>query len=274
MTMKKSVSERIIELITIIASFIIIVPLLIMIFGSFKSQVEASLFNINIPIQWHFENFLFVIEKGKIMQAFFNSLLVTVSSTVIGVCLSAMTGFIISRRNTKTTRRMYTYFLVGMIAPLQIITTYAVLKTFGLSGSFLGIILIYISINLPFTIFLFTSFITGIPKEIDEAAIVDGCGLYRMFFAIIFPLLKPVIATSIVIFAMNVWNDFQLPLYFLSSSDKWTMPLTVYNFYGQYYSSWNYVFADMILTALPILLVYLFAQKYIVSGMTSGAVKG
>lgn len=95
-----------------------------------------------------------------------------------------------------------------------------------------------------------------------------------MFFQIIFPLLKPVVATSTITFAMNVWNDFQLPLYFLNDSSKWTLPLTIYSFYGKYFSSWNYVFADMILTALPLLIIYMFAQKYIVQGMTAGAVKG
>lgn len=271
---KVKLKLALLEILIIIFSLIIIIPLLIMFLGSVKNQVEAAQLTISLPSTWHFENFAFVIETGKIIGSFFNSVVITGSATVIGVCCAAMAAFVIARKKTKGGENLYNYFFLGMIAPMQIITTYLMLNVLHLSGSFLGIILIYVSINLPFNTFLFTSFISGIPKEIDEAANVDGCGIWRLFFTIIMPLLKPVIATSSVIFAMNVWNDFQLPLYFLSSPSKYTMPLTIYNFYGKYFSNWNYVFADMVLTAIPILIVYLIAQKYIVAGMTAGAVKG
>lgn len=272
--MKKKYSLLLLEAAMIIVSLIIIIPLLIMVLGAFKSSVEASAFNIKLPTKWYLGNFQFVIEKGNIIRAMINSIILTGGATAFGVLFAAMAAFIIARRNTKGAGKLNNYFLIGMIAPMQIITTYAVLKFLNLNGSFPGLIMVYIGINLPFNIFLFSNFIKGIPRELDEAALVDGCGVYRLFFKIIFPLLKTVTATSVIIFAMSVWNDFQLPLYLLNTPKKWTMPLTVYNFYGQYYSSWNYVFADMILTAVPIMILYLFAQKYIIAGMTQGAVKG
>lgn len=274
MKTKRKAELIILEIVMILCSLIILIPLLIVLLGSVKDSLEAAGFNISLPTEWHFENFAFVVENGNIIQSFLNSVLITAASTVIGVLSSAMLGFVLARRNTRGTEQLYNYIFLGMVAPMQIITTFFVLSTLQLSGSHIGVILVYIAINLPFNTFLFTSFIKGVPRELDEAAIMDGCGIWRMFFSVILPLLKPVVATSGIIFAMNVWNDFQLPLYFLSDSSKWTLPLTVYSFYGKYFSSWNYVFADMIITALPLLIIYMFAQKYIVQGMTAGAVKG
>ncbi|MBM6750566.1 carbohydrate ABC transporter permease [Mediterraneibacter glycyrrhizinilyticus] len=264
----------ILEIIMVIASLIIIIPMLIMILGSFKDAVGAAKFNISLPDVWHFENFAVVIESGNLIRSFFNSVIIAGTSTAIGVLLSAMAAFVIARRPGKGPERLYNFFFIGMVAPMQIITTYLLLDFLHIRGTMIGVVMIYIAINLPFNIFMFTSFIRGIPRELDEAAIIDGCSSGKMFFLVILPLLKPVLATSCIILAMNVWNDFQIPLYFLNNSDEWTMPLTVYKFYGQYFSNWNYVFADMLLTALPILILYLFAQKYIINGMTSGAVKG
>lgn len=272
---KTSPANLFLFLLTFALSLIIILPLLIMLFGAFKNDVEAAQFTILPPTTWHFENFAFVIQSGNILRAFFNSFLITTVSVVVGVFSATMAGFIIQRRaGSKGASVLYYLFFLGMIAPVQIVTSYAVLRALGLLGSYVGIILMYVAINLPFSVFLYTGFMQGLPREVDEAAIVDGCSVWRVYFSIILPLLKPVIATNVVIFGMSVWNDFQLPLYFLSSPSRWTMPLTVYNFFGQYFSNWNYVFADLILTALPILLVYLFAQRYIVAGMTQGAVKG
>ena len=127
---------------------------------------------------------------------------------------------------------------------------------------------------MPFTAMLFSSFIVTIPRELDEAALLEGCQGYSLFFRIIFPLLKPVIATASVLNFMWVWNDFQYPLYLLNSSSKWTLPLSVYSFFGTFNRDWNLVCADMVLVSLPVIIVYIFAQKYIISGMTAGAVKG
>ena len=122
--------------------------------------------------------------------------------------------------------------------------------------------------------FILTNFIYTIPREMDEAAVIDGCGPIRLFFRIILPMLLPVVLTNIVIVAMGTWNDLQTPLYLLNSSKNLTMPLTVYNFKGRYFSDWNLIFADLVLVALPMIVLYVFCQKYIVAGTSAGAVKG
>lgn len=135
-------------------------------------------------------------------------------------------------------------------------------------------ILIYAAIQLPFTVMTFSSFIKGVPREIDEAAMIDGCGPLRLIFLIILPVMKPIMITNLIVTAIQTWNNFMIPLFYLDSSEKWTIPLMVYNFFGQYSRNWNYVFAMLVITILPVIILYLCLQKYIVEGMTSGAVKG
>lgn len=145
---------------------------------------------------------------------------------------------------------------------------------FGILKTVIVTILVYGAMYLPFSSMVFGSFIKGLPRELDEAAVMDGCQGTKLYVQIIMPLLKPVIATTAVLNFMWIWNDLQTPLYLLNSSDKWTMPLSVYNFYGQFNQSWNLVCADMVLVFIPVVLLYIFAQKYVVFGMTAGAVKG
>ncbi len=269
MTVKVTVS-----LFIVLASLAIIVPLLIMIFGSFKNQAEAQQFNINLPSEWHPENYAYVFEEGGIARAMGNSIIVTVGVTLITVFAGGLCAFILSRRTNNYTRVLYRVFLMGMVAPLQIVTTFALLMMLNLTGTFTGVILVLTGVQLPWTVFMFTGFIKTVPRDLDEAAFIDGAKPIVMFVRIILPLLKPVLATTVVSTAMAAWNEFMIPLYFFSSAKKWTMPLTVYNFFGQYASSWHYVFADLVLTALPIVILYLFAQKYVIEGATAGAVKG
>lgn len=262
------------EVLLILVSLIIIIPLLIMLLGSFKTSREALLFNVSLPAAWRLDNYQYVIQQGGIWRAMLNSVLIVTAAT--GLCLvsAALCSFIIARKNTKFSNGLYSLFTLGMIAPMLVVPTIWLMQFLRLSGTYFGVIFLYVAINLPWSVFIFTGFIKTIPVELDEAAIVDGCGPYRMFFQIIMPLLKPALATNLVITAMSIWNDFMIPLYFFNTSEKWTMPLTVYNFFGQYFRDWNYVFADLVLTALPVTLLYLYCQKYIISGMTAGAVKG
>lgn len=255
-------------------SLIILVPLAIMLLGSVKTAGEAQQFRLSLPTEWHFENYIHVFDAGGIGRAMVNSVIVTASVTTLTVLAGGLCAFVLSRRSGRYTSTVYRVFLMGMISPIQIVTTFALLKLLNLMGSYAGVILVMTAMQLPWTIFMFTGFIKGIPKELDEAAYIDGASPLIMFFRVILPLLGPILATTVVSTAMAAWNEFMVPLYFFSTSSKWTMPLTVYNFFGQYQSSWNYVFADLVLTALPITLLYLYAQKYIIEGATSGAVKG
>ncbi|MCU6735728.1 carbohydrate ABC transporter permease [Diplocloster agilis] len=271
---KKIMSSGILTLLMAVISLVIIIPLLVMILGSFKNPTEAQLFNLHLPTEWHFENYSYVIQKGGIGLAFINSLIITVVVTVFVLISGSLCAFVVSRKNTRYTNFVYNLFLLGMICPIQIVTTFGVLKSLNLVGTFLGVMAVESALQLPWTIFTLSGFIKNVPRDLDEAAFIDGASPARMFFTIIMPLMKPILATALVTTAMYAWNEFMIPMYFFNSSSKWTMPLTVYNFFGQYASNWNYVFADLVLTALPIAILYLCCQKYVISGQTAGAVKG
>ena len=271
---KRIASSAILTIITIAACLIILIPLMIVVLGSFKDSAKAQKFALALPTEWHIDNYSHVLVKGKIGQAFRNSMFITVSVTAIVVIAGSLSAFVTSRKQTRYTQFVYYLFLIGMVAPIQIVTTYALLQFLKLSGTFIGVILVETALQMPWTIFTMSGFIKNVPRELDEAAFIDGATPVRTFFSVIFPLLKPIVATVIVTTAMGAWNEFMVPLYFFNSSSKWTMPLTVYNFFGQYSSDWNYVFADLVLTALPITILYLLCQKYVVAGATAGAVKG
>lgn len=266
--------DLLVELILIAVSFLIIIPLLVMIFGSFKSPAEAMKFNALPPTAWFPDNYTFVFTTGKILRAMFNSVVVTVGVLIFCIASASLAGFILARTDTRLSRFFQSYFMAGMVAPMQIITTFAMLKFMNIIGTHIAVVLVMAAVQLPWAIFMFVNFIKGIPRELDEAAFIDGAHALRTFYSIIMPTLKPIFATTVVMTAMYAWNEFMIPLYFFNNSKNWTMPLTVYNFFGQYFSNWNYVFADLVLTALPVTLLYLYAQKYIVSGLTAGSVKG
>ena len=255
-------------------SLIVIVPFLIVVFNAFKTQPEAINMELSLPNEWHFENFKTVWEDGNILQALKNSLILSVSAVVITVVCSSLCAYVISRNRTRFNRLIYVFFAMGLMVPVSNVTIVKVLRVLNLYNTLAGTILVCVALIMPLSVFLYYGFISGIPKELDEAAIVDGAGAVRIFVQVIFPLLKPATVTVIMINFLNVWNDFQIPLYTLPDPDKAVIVQKVYNFFGTYTASWNLVSVTIIYAILPILVVYLFGQKYIISGMTAGSVKG
>ena len=260
-------------LILAVAGIVVLIPIVMIILGAFKTPLEAAKFDLSLPEKWNFENFRTVIKEGKMIRAFLNSVLIAVLSVAGTVLCAAPCGFILSRRKQKASRNMFKYIFLGQVAPYQIVTTFILFKILHISG-YSAVILLFIAINIPFSTMLFEGFVKNIPAELDEAAALDGCSPLQLYFKIILPLMKPVTVTCIISTAIGVWNEFMIPLYMLTSSKEWTLPLTVYNFYGRYSSEWNLVFACLILSSLPMVIVYICLQKYVVAGMTAGAVKG
>lgn len=255
-------------------ALLILIPLFMLVVNSLKTQSEADAMNLKLPDALHFENYGRVIEQGKMVSAFRNSMVISIGSVVVTNVFSAMAAFLLSRRKTKTNRVFYYYFILGLIAPINYVATIKVMQSLNLFNTYTGIILLYSALMIPFTVFLFFGFVRSIPRELDESAVIDGSGGYRLFFRIIFPLLLPVTVTSVLINFMNAWNEFILPLYVFNKSSAQPVTLAVYNFYGTFISSWNLVCATIVLATLPILILYLFGQRYLISGMTAGAVKG
>jgi len=257
-----------------LAALVIIVPFLVMLFGSLKTSLEATAFDLSLPSEWQWQNYPRVIAEGKMVRAFLNGMLITGAAVLLNILCASMAAFFIARRSSKATGFLYYFFFVGMLAPMQTIPTIRLMQDLSLYGTYFSVILIYCVINISFSIFLYVGFIrTTVPRELDEAALLDGAGIFRLFFSIVFPLLRPVNLTILVIVFMNIWNDVNIPIFFLNDPRKWTMPLSVYQFFGMYSGNWNLVFANLVLTALPVLIIYLFCQRYIVSGLTAGAVK-
>ncbi|MBR4529166.1 MAG: carbohydrate ABC transporter permease [Lachnospiraceae bacterium] len=258
-----------------IFSSICLIPLLLILFNSLKDKKAASRMDLHLPelpIRW--SNFVTVIEKGKLAASFGNSLLYSAGSVILCVLFAALAAYVLSRNQTRLNQFLYLFLVLGITLPVNYVALTKVLQFLHLNNTAIGIILLYTAMQLPFMTFLIHGFVAKVPVELDEAAVIDGCGPVQLFFLIVFPMLKPAIATSTVLTFLNTWNEFVSPLYFLNRTEQWPMTLSVYNFFGMYFKDWNLVCADILLTSLPVLIVYLIGQKYIVSGMTAGAVKG
>jgi len=271
---KNKAAKRVLEIFMLILSLIWILPFLFAVLNSFKNSAEAAKLDFAIPSQWVFKNYYTVFTEGRIFNGLLNSLLITCTSVAIIIFISSLASFVLGRKKTKYIKIIYLFFVVGLIPPPFVITTIKTLQLFHLSGSYIGIILFYSAIYIPFSVFLITGFIKMISRELDEAAIMEGCGPFRLFFQILFPLLKPVIATTVVFCFMFIWNDLAWPIYLLNDSKKWTIPLSVFNFISKYGSRWQLVFADLIIAAVPVLALYFSAQNLVISGLTAGAIKG
>lgn len=271
---KKQIRAVISNLIAIGISLLVMVPLVVLFLNSFKSQGEANNMSLSLPKEWMFENFVVVIEQGKLISAFFNGLLYASVSVIITVIVVSAAAFVISRNCKGINKFVYYFIISGIAMPINNVALMKVMQALHLVNTRYGLILLYAAINIPLSLFLSYGFIRTIPREIDEAAVIDGCTPIKLFTRIIVPLLKPIISTLFVLNFMAVWNDFTMPLYYLNNSKKWPMTLAVYNFFGAFENSWNLVSADIVLTLIPVLLIFIFGQKYIVGGVSSGAVKG
>ncbi|HQY91212.1 carbohydrate ABC transporter permease [Caldilinea sp.] len=255
-------------------SLIMFIPIYLVIVNSLKTKAEASSMSAGLPTLLQWENFATVIERGKLVTAFGNSVLYAVGATLIGTTVAALAAYVLSRNRTRFNRFVYFFLIMGIAMPTNFVTLMKVMQMTHLINTQLGIILLYAASSIPFSVFLIYAFISTIPRELDEAAIIDGCNPFRLFFSVIYPLLTPVLVTAGVLNLLGIWNEFLLPLYYLNSSAYWPMTLAVYNFFGQFQADWSLVSADIVLTILPVIIIYLFAQRFILAGMTAGSVKG
>jgi raffinose/stachyose/melibiose transport system permease protein len=260
--------------IALVAGLLVFVPIYLVFVNSLKTRAESSSMGVGLPAVPQWENYTTVIEDGDLVVAFLNSLLYSLSATAICVVLSAMAAYVLARRRTRGHKLIYLLLIMGIAMPTNFVTLMQVMQWTNLVNTQLGIILLYAAMQIPFSVFLVYAFVGSIPRELDEAAFIDGCGPIRAFFRVIFPLLMPVLVTLSVLSILNIWNEFLMPLYFLNSSSAWPMTLAVYNFFGMYQQNWALVSADVVLTIVPVIIIYLLAQRWILSGMSTGAVKG
>lgn len=262
----------------VLSTLIFWVPFYFVIINSFKNQAESAEMSMVWPSSFHIiANYKAVLtaSDNMLIRAFYNSTLLTVLSIAVLVVVSAMAGFVLQRREDgKASSTINFLILAGLMIPPAIVPTIWVLDSIGLFKTMTGITLVEVALHFPFAAILYKAFVATLPREIDESAMIDGCGGMRLFFNIIFPLLKPVTSTIVVLTSIAVFNDFVNPLYFFPGAGNATVQLTLYNFMSRFTTSWNLLFADIVLISIPPLILFIFFNKKIVAGMTAGAVKG
>ncbi|PHV70255.1 ABC transporter [Sporanaerobium hydrogeniformans] len=258
------------------ALIIFIIPFGFMFINSLKERREANLLNMNWPetLQWVNYKEVFTANNSIVLTAFKNSILLTLGAVVVLIMVCSMAGYVLQRRRDKLCGFLNALVLSGLMVPPAILPTIWMMQRLGIYKTLWGMILIEVALQIPFTIMLYRGFMNAIPVELEEAGYIDGCTRVSLFTQIVFPLLKPVTATVVILNAATIFNDFTNPLYFLPGSKNATVQLTLYNFMGQYSSSYNLLFADVIIITLPMLVLFIFFNKRIVAGMVAGAVKG
>lgn len=258
-------------------SLIVLIPIYYLIVTTFKSSTEAAIAPMALPSSWDFSGYVEAFKAMQYPRAFRNTFIITFISVAGLILASAMCGYVLNRREKyKITKVIFLFILSGIMFPYQmsILGLYKVVRGLNLMNSLAGVIFIDIAINIPFATFLIKSFVSTIPIELEEAAKIDGAGVFCTFWVITFPLMKPMVATVAILNTLTIWNDFIGPLYFLQAREKDVILQEVYRNIGQFSTDWSNLFPMMVLGVLPLVLFYLFMQKYIIGGVMSGSVKG
>lgn len=261
---------------TVVAA-VYIYPVYLMFMNSFKPFGEIIGDVLAWPSKLELANYTYVIDKMKYVLLFRNNLIITVTGIAGIVVFSSMAAYILDRRKGRYSSIAYTIIITPMLIPFQtiMITLLKAMNVIHLSGSKLGLGVQYWGFGIPMATFIFYNFMKTIPKELDESAVIDGASTTRTFVSIIFPLLKSVTVTVIVLDVMWIWNDFLLPLLMVNSNNETkTLVLAAYTFVGQMNTKWNYALTAMVLAVVPSIIVFILLQKYIVEGVVAGAVKG
>lgn len=270
--------QNVIGIISLALAFVIfVVPFLFVFINAAKTAPEAAQMDFSLPERWVFwENFVEVVQTRNyaLLLAYWNSTVITVGAISLLVICGAMVGYVVQRRPSRVTRVVYAFVLVGLMIPPAVVPTIWVLQGLGLFKTLHGMILIQAAYGFGFSVLLFRNFIATIPRELDEAAVIDGAKPWQVFYRVILPLLKPVTVTMVVVQSITIFNDFTHPLYYLPGRDNITVQLTLYNFQSQFVSQMNLLFMNILLITIVPLLVFVFFNRQIVAGMTSGAVKG
>ncbi|WP_311080659.1 carbohydrate ABC transporter permease [Paenibacillus polymyxa] len=261
----------------IVLSLLFLYPLFLAINNSFKSFAEVMTDVIALPKQLSLDNYVYVWKFIDYPRLFLNNTIITVIGLAGIVLISSIAAYKLARTKSKWSSVIYMLCIMPMLIPFQsiMLTVLRLAKDLNLADSTWGLGLLYWGFGAPLAVFIYHGFVKGIPAEIDESAKIDGASGFRLFFSVIFPLLKSVTATIVIIDVMWIWNDFLLPLLMVNGSPSTkTLTLAAYTFVGQYTSDWQYAMTAMVMAVLPSIIVFIFLQKYIVKGVVAGAVKG
>lgn len=263
------------ESIALIICLIHVLPFYILLTTSFKAPDDFSS-KWMAPGYLFLDNFTNAWTEAELNQAILNNIIVTVSAGILLVMIGSIASYPLARFRTRLNKTVYGIFVSAMIVPplTILVPLYRFMVDIGGMNKLWGIVLLHVTFSLPVTIFLYTGFIRSIPYELEEAALIDGAGRFKLFYKILMPLLKPITATVVIVTCVNIWNDYQFSVFFLQRSEVHTITVALSGFFSQFNNNVGWVAAGSLLGAIPITFVYLMLQRYFIQGLSSGAVKG
>lgn len=259
-----------------LVAIVILVPIVTAVLGGFKSKPQLVLHPFSIPSPFVWSNYTDVLTDGAFWRQCLNSLLVMSGTTLLVIAIASATAFVFARLPFNGREFVITYFTLGLLFPVTvaILPLYILIRNLGLVDSLWGIILPQVAFALPISILILRNFFIAIPRELEDAAYVDGASAFEFFWRILMPLARPALSAVAVLTMVTSWNNFFLPLVVLNSDSLWTLPLGVMQYQGQYGTDWQRVLAFVSLAMTPAVVFYLFAERQIIAGLTAGALKG
>ena len=262
-------------ILSILSLLFCLFPYYIMLINSFKTQKELFASTLSFPETFLVLNYVRAIERMDLFTTLLNSLLITVFSTVVIVLFGSMTGYALNRVKSRMSDVIFNIFLAAVLIPFQsvMIPLVVTLADIGILNTRVGMVFTYLGFGCSMCIFLVYGALKSIPLSLDEAGIIDGAKRSQVFFRIIFPMLKPTMITSAVLNVLWIWNDYLLPSLVINQEKLHTIPLRLYYFFAEYTKAWNYAMAGLVLSTAPVIVFYLFCQKYIIKGISDGAIK-
>lgn len=269
--------SAVLSFITIVIAIIFLAPLYIVVVNAFKSPMETAKSILALPTSIHTENFAKAIEVTNFWITLRNSAIVTIASVVLIVLCSAMGGYIICRRSrNRFYKLMDTVLMSGMMISFQMIMipVYKMMKDLQLMNTYAGGVILMVGVSVSYATFLYVGFTKTIPVELEEAAMLDGCGRYRAFWSVVFPLMKPITSTVAALHMLWMWNEFNVGLIVFQKKEMRTIPMQQFYFFGQHVSNMNAAFAAACLSLIPVVIFFFITQNSIAGGMTAGSVKG
>ena len=266
--------KKVYSVILLVISLIHLIPFYILLTMAFKDKADLSS-KWAFPKSLYPDNFVNAWKSANMGRAFLNNIIITVISTALIILFSSMAAYPLARRKTKLNTFVYTAIISCMIVPALtiLVPLYKIMADLGGISSYWGIIAVQVTFMLPLSTFLYTGFIGTLPGELDEAALIDGKSRLGVFYTIIFPILKPITATVIILCGVNVWNDYQFSVFFLQKNSMKTIPVALNSFFSMYQSQVNWLAAGCLMASLPLVIAFLVLQKQFVKGLSSGAVK-
>jgi raffinose/stachyose/melibiose transport system permease protein len=264
-----------VEMFAILLGLVFLVPFYYVVSNSLKTFSEILTKTSSLPSAFQFQNYANAFVQMDYLKVFTNSLLITVASNVVIVVFCSMAAYMLVRTKSKLSNIIFMTFVAAMVIPFQsiMIPLIKVAGNLGLINSIGGLVFMYLGFGSGMAIFLYHGFIKGIPVELEEAAVIDGCTTLGLFWRIVFPLLKPITVTVIILNSLWIWNDFLLPLLVLQDPGLRTIPLATFFFFGQYMKQWDLALAALVISIIPLLIFFFAMQKHIVKGITGGAIK-